>query len=140
MPPENVTAPWSLPFPSSVGEVKKGATDFEELAVKINTLFNEKFLVFKSYAGPATLKAGELAEQTKTGETFTLPAVTANQIIGVWCGTASCKITTSGGAFIYGDFVEKLGTITLTQNQHVILQSDGASWKIASGEPKREGA
>lgn len=139
--PEKTTSPWALPYPTSVGEVKNGATNIEELAVKLNTTFNEKFLVFKTYAAGATLKSGEYAIQTKNGETFTLPsAATANQIIGVLAsGITEAKVTTSGGAVIYGAYVSPgVATIKLASAQTVILQSDGTNWLIVAGEPKRE--
>lgn len=139
---ENVTAaPWELPFPSATGKVSLGATDFKELAERIAKLMGEKWATIKAYAGPGTLKTGELALQGKSGETFTLPAAgTANQLIGIANTTSSgnCKVTTSGGATIYGDFVINQATITLVGYQHVTLQSDGTNWLIVAGEPKRE--
>jgi hypothetical protein len=97
---------------------------------------------YKAYAGPATLASGELAVQNKSGETFTLPAVgTANQVIEAVCGSGatSAKVTTSGGALIYGaGFVAAAATIGLTSNQTVRLQSNGTAWIITGGEPKRE--
>jgi hypothetical protein len=142
MAEHETAAPWKLPYPDPLGEFKLGATNFKELAERLTTILAEKLLIVKSYAAAAALKAGELAEQTKAGETFTLPAATtANQIIGVFCSATSCKITTSGGAFIIGDFItaaSKTATITLLEGQHVVLQSNGTNWLIIAGEPKRE--
>jgi hypothetical protein len=139
--PEKETPNFKFPSPTSVGEVKLGATNIEELANSLDTFLAGKILIFKSYAVAASLKAGELAEQTKAGETFTLPvATTANRVIGVY-GAATCKVTTSGGAFIIGDFItaaSKTATITLTEGQHVVLMSNGTNWIIIAGEPKRE--
>ena len=127
-----------MPFPSSTGEVKLGATDFKELE-KANTFLKEHTLIVKKYSGSATLVTGELALQESTGKTFTLPsATTANQYIGIQNGVAELKVTTSGGAVIFGDFVAGEATIVLLQRQHVILQSDGTNWQIIAGEPKRE--
>lgn len=139
---ENVTAaPWELPYPSPTGEVKLGATDFKELAERIAKLMGERWTTIKSYAGAATLKAGELAFQNTSAATFTLPAASANIIIGIYCGggALSAKVTTSGGAFIFGDFITgSTATIALTTYQHVTLTSDGTNWFIVAGEPKRE--
>jgi hypothetical protein len=139
--PEKETPNFKFPSPTSVGEVKLGATNIEELANSLDTFLGEKIPIFKSYAAGATLKSGELAEQTKAGETFTLPvATTANRVIGVYAA-AACKVTTSGGAFIIGDFItaaSKTATITLAEGQHVVLQSNGTNWIIVAGEPKRE--
>ena len=139
MPPENETGvPAKLPYPSSTGEVKLGATDFKELAEKTNTFLKEHTLIIKARAASYNAESGELAEQSSSGKTTTLPlATTANQIIGVICTAAECKITTSGGASIVGDFTVK-STVTLTEHQHLIVQSDGTNWIILSGEPKRE--
>src|SRR5258708_12777309 len=119
---EKETSPWKLPYPTSAGEVKLGATDFEELAEKINTLFNEKFFVWKSYAGPATLKSGEWADQTKTAETFTMPAVgTANQYIATTSAVAEAKLTTAA-KFVAGRFTTS--TVVLTTPMAPLWQSD----------------
>lgn len=139
--PEKETPNFKFPSPTSVGEVKLGATNIEELANSLDTFLAGKILIFKSYAAGATLKSGEFAEQTKAGETFTLPvATTANRVIGVY-GAAACKVTTSGGAFIIGDFItaaSKTATISLAEGQHVVLQSNGTNWIIVAGEPKRQ--
>jgi hypothetical protein len=119
-------------FPTEVSKVG---------AETIDTILFEKILTFKGYSGAANLHSGEFALQEKSGETFTLPAVgTANQFIGVYCGptAASCKVTVSGVAFIYGDFISGVATITLTSLQHVWLYSNGSIWQIVAGEPKRE--
>lgn len=116
-------------FPGEVSE--PGAKSFDKF-------IEEHTLTYKAYSGAATLKSGELAEQKKAGETFTLPAVaTANQLIGVFCGVGPCKVTTSGGALIFGDFIGGEATVTLLANQHVLLQSSGTAWLIIAGEPKR---
>lgn len=139
--PEKETTNFKLPYPTSAGEVKAGATDFEELAVKVDTVLKEHVLIYKNRAASYEAKTGELGFQESTGKTVTLPsAATANQIIGVFAGTGvEAKITTTGGAFIFGDFLKaETATITLTEFQHVILQSGGGEWFIIAGEPKRE--
>jgi hypothetical protein len=138
MPDHETAAPWLLPYPDPTGKVNLGAGDFKELAERLTAILSEKILLVKTYAAAAPLKSGELAVQTKAGETFTLPpATTANQVIGVFCMAASCKVTTSGGASIIGDFFNN-ATATLTEHQHLRLQSDGTNWLITAGEPKRE--
>ena len=137
--PEKTTTNFALPYPTGVGKVNLGAKDFEELAKSVDKVFTEKALRYKGYSGPGTLTAGEFAFQEKNGETFTLPAVgTANQVIGIYSIVNEAKVTTSGGAKIYGDFISAAGTITLTLLQHVVLQSTGVNWFIIAGEPKRE--
>ena len=132
-------APWSIPYPEPADEPKVWPALQQTQSERVALMLKEHVPIIKAYTGSATLKSGELAEQKKSGETFTLPAVgTANQIIGVFCSVAACKITTSGGALIYGDFVSAAATITLGEWQHVTLQSNGAAWLIVAGEPKRE--
>jgi hypothetical protein len=143
MPDHETAAPWLLPYPDPTGKAKLGAVDFKELAERLTAIFKEKILIFKSYTGSATLKSGEFAEQAKAGETFTLPAATtANQMIGVYNVVAGTpiKVTTSGGALIFGDFLTGVATIQLTVYQHVIFQSVGGNWLIIAGEPKNEAA
>ncbi len=124
-------APWELPYPTSVGEVKLGAKDFEELAERTTAIFKEKVLIVKKYATSETLKSGELAVQEKSGETFTLPAVgTANQIIGIF--SAALQINVTAAANIIGDGVNK-ASVKLAERQHVVLQSNGTNWMIVAG-------
>lgn len=140
--PTNTAAPWSIIFAIPTDEIKAFPTEVDQVkAERIAKLMGENWLTVKSYSAAATLKTGELAIQNKNGETFTLPSVaTSNQIIGIYTssGIASCKVTTSGGALIYGDFVNGAATLTLTTNQHVTLQSNGSSWQIVAGEPENK--
>jgi hypothetical protein len=139
MAEKTTAAPFELPYPTSAGEVKNGATDIEELAARLATVFKEHVLVINKRAASYEAASGELGELTKTAQTVTLPNVaTANQIIGVFSTVAETKITTV--AKIYGDFVEGASGIILTTNQHVVLQSNGANWFIIAGEPRRETA
>jgi hypothetical protein len=145
---EKVTAaPWEIPYPTSAGEVKVGATDFEELAERVTKIMKEKIggvVKFATHAVSYNAVAGELGEATKA-LTATLPAAaTVDQTIGVFSKVAAAselvKCTTSGGAFIEGDFItaaSKTATIELTEGQHVVLTSDGTNWKILAGEPRR---
>ena len=110
-----------------------------KLSGEIQSKLTALGLRIKLYAGPATLKTGELAEQKTNGATFTLPsAATQNQVIGVFSSVTETKVTASGGALIYGDFTHDAATIVLSLYQHVVLQSNGSAWLIISGEPKRE--
>jgi hypothetical protein len=142
MAEHETAAPWLLPYPDPTGKAKLGATNFKELAERLTAIFKERFLSIATHAASYTAVSGELGVQEKAGETTTLPAATTkDRIVGVFCKAASCKITTSGGAFIQGDFItiaSKTATITLLEGQHVILQSDGTNWFIIAGEPKRE--
>jgi hypothetical protein len=137
------TATYAIKYPIAGDEVRVAPTEvFQPGAEKIDTVLKEKILIFKPRAASYEAKSGELGEQSSAGATTTLPlAATANQIIGVFCTATSCKITTSGGAFIVGDFItiaSKTAIITLTEGQHVVLQSGGTNWAIIAGEPKRE--
>lgn len=142
MSDHETAAPWLLPYPDPTGNIKLGATNFKELADRLTTIFKERFLSIVTHAAAYTAVSGELGVQEKAGETTTLPAATTkDRIVGVWCKATSCKITTSGGAFIIGDFItaaSKTATITLLEGQHVILQSAGTNWLIVAGESKRE--
>jgi hypothetical protein len=90
------------------------------------------------HAANFAAKTGELAIVTATA-TATLPAAANNAIVGVFSGPgATTTVTAAGGAKIYGDFISAAASITLLPNQHVILQSDGGTWYIIAGEPKRE--
>lgn len=133
---EHETTNFHLPYPGAIGKVKLGAKDIEELAKSVDKVFTERLLTYKGYSASATLKSGELAVQGKSGETFTLPAAVVNAQIGIFCGAAatSAKVTTSGGALIFGDSLNGVGTITLTSLQHVVLTSDGTNWLIVAGE------
>lgn len=74
------------------------------------------------------------------GNTLTLPAATANRFIGVTCanGVAAVKVKASAGK-IYGDFINGETEVTLTENQHIFVEADGANWRIVAGEAKRTG-
>ncbi|HTQ67258.1 MAG TPA: hypothetical protein VMI13_01060 [Solirubrobacteraceae bacterium] len=134
--PEKETTNWKIPYPTSTGEVKLGATDMEESAKAIDKILTEHVLIVKKYAGSGTLASGELAVQEKTGETFTLPAVgTANQVIGIFSTVAETKVT--AGANIIGDLTAG-ANIKLNKNQHVVVQSNATNWMIVAGEPQRE--
>src|ERR1035441_6507975 len=142
MPGETTFA--KIKFAKSTDETKAFPAEVSEPGAKtIDKYLEEHNLTYKAYAGSGTLKSGELAVQGKSGETLTLPAAAANAQIGVFCSAAatSVKVTTSGGAFIFGDFISgTTATITLATYQHVVLTSDGTNWLIVAGEPKREQA
>lgn len=133
------TTTYGIAYAEAGDEVNKFTGQVSEPGAKtIDKVLTEKILVVKKYVGGATLKAGELAVQEKTAETFTLPlAATENQDIGITSLVAETKITTSGGASIKGDFLEA-STMKLSTNQHVRLTSAGGAWLIVAGEPKRE--
>lgn len=124
--------------------IENGSLTEEDLSTAVKTLLNQKSagLTFVLSGISLTAKAGEFIDMTTTGTTVTLPAVVASAQVGVFCGgtATSCKVSAAGGAKIYGDFVNAATTITLTEHQHVTLQSDGTNWFIIAGEPKREGA
>jgi hypothetical protein len=133
MPENETAAPAKLPYPSSTGEVKLGATDFKELAEKANTFLKEHTLIYKARAASYNAESGELGFQESNGKTVTLPsAATANQIIGVFSNVAETKITTAGGAKIYGGGWIGETTIILSTYESVILQSNGTNWLVVS--------
>jgi hypothetical protein len=134
MPAENTTAsPWSMPFPSSTGEVKKGATDIQELAERITTYLKERLLLVSEHGSSFAAASGELVKCT-AAITVTLPAVAANAVVGVLANGHEVKVG-AGSALIYGDFITGSTPITLLGYQHVLLVSDGTNWFIVAGEP-----
>lgn len=136
---ENTTSPWGLPYPGGVGKVNLGATDFNELATKLNTIFNEKFLVVKTSAVEITAKAGELVEMTLPS-TVNLPkAAAANTTIGVFAAASPIVVKTTSGEHIWGDFLGEVATsCKLLLFQHIIVQYDGTRWLIVAGQPTNE--
>lgn len=135
--PENTTSPWGLPYPSGVGRVNLGATDFNELATRLNTVFNEKFLVVKTSAVEITAKAGELVEMTAAG-TVNLPkAAAANTIVGVFAQKGEVTVKTTSAEKIVGGALPEAGTsITLGTGQFAVVQYDGTRYLVVAGVPK----
>jgi hypothetical protein len=135
------TTNYKFKYAIAVDEIKAFPAEVSQPgAEKVDAIIKERTLTIKTYAGAGTLKTGELAIQEKSNETFTLPsASTANQLIGVFAGASATgvKVTTSGGVNIAGDFFAG-PTLTLANNQHVLLLSTGVGWIILAGEPKRE--
>ncbi len=131
-------APWEIPYPTSAGEVKLGATDMEEMAERVTTIFKEKVLVPKARAASYEAASGELGIQSSAGATTTLPAATTGRIIGLACTASSCKVTTSGGAEIWAGAV-KAATLTLTKGMSGVLYAEGTNW-VYRGEYKNEAA
>jgi hypothetical protein len=137
MAAENETAaPWKMPYPSSTGEVKKGATDIQELAERVTSVLKERLTTISEHGTSFTAASGELIKCT-AAITVTLPSVAANATVGILANAHEIKVG-SGSAKIYGDFVEGVTSITLVGYQHVVLVSDGTNWFILAGEPKRE--
>lgn len=87
-----------------------------------------------------TAATGELVLMEKEASVLTLPAATANRIVGVMAGNSANSITVKAAAVktIFGDFIAEATEITLAKLQHVILQATGTAWLIIAGEPKRE--
>jgi hypothetical protein len=132
-------APWEIPFSEANDEPKEWPAEQRQQSERIATLFGEHVVTIKTQAGAYTAASGELGIQETAGAVTTLPsATTKDRIIGVTCKASSCKITTSGGAVIYGDFVKGEPSLQLAQYQHILLQADGSNWTILAGEPKRE--
>jgi len=91
--------------------------------------------------GVIAIKNGESIQVQKNGATVSLPASTANGSVLIWCwaeGTGSCKVKTTGGAKIYGDFVSAVEEVALETGQHLLLHNNGVNWIIVAGEAKRE--
>src|ERR1700694_158676 len=129
------TSTWKIPFAQATDEVKlfPSAVD-QPKAERVDVILAEKIFTLKTWAGPGTLKTGELATQETAGATFTLPAATgANQRMGVACKASSCKLTTSGGAFLWGKWItlaSKTATVELTEGMFGVFRSDGANWLV----------
>ncbi len=85
-----------------------------------------------------TANSGELVAMEKAASTLITPAAVAGAWFGVYCFGTSCKVKAATGIF-YGDFVLlSPNELTLTQDQHVTFECDGANWGIIAGEPLRE--
>ena len=129
-------APWSIGYPEATDEVKVYPAEGQAIAERISAIFKEKVPIYKAYAGPATLKTGEWADQGKTGETFTMPAVgTANQYIITSSTVAEAKLTTAA-KFVGGGLSSS--TAILTTGMVAVWMSDGTNWRLLAGEVKRE--
>jgi hypothetical protein len=106
----------------------------EKIAAKVSGL------EIAGHAVSFEAKSGELCELNGEGITATLPAATANRLIGFYQGVGG--ITTinasSKGFKIYGDFVKEANSVGLTQHQHLWLFATGGRWVIVAGECKRE--
>lgn len=72
--PEKTTTHFALPYPTSAGEVKVGATDFEELAVKLDSVIFEGNKV-----ASGTSYSAQSARAEKTP--FTASATRAAQVV-----------------------------------------------------------
>jgi hypothetical protein len=140
MAEKTTAAPWAIPYPTNLGEIKLGAQNMEEIAERVTTICKERFLSISKHAGAYEAKSGELGVQETAAATTTLPAAaTKDQIIGVWCKASSCKVTTSGGAFVYGGSItlaSKTATVTLDEGQWLVVQSDGTNWLIVNQPPQ----
>jgi hypothetical protein len=133
----NLTARLKLRALKGNSEAKDIDAGFLALAEDVDTALGLSSLLRAAHAANFAGKSGELAVVTATA-TDTLPAAAENAIHAVFTTAGTTTVTVSGGAKIYGDFVNAAASITLLANQHVILQSDGANWFIIAGEPKRE--
>lgn len=135
--PANTAAPWSIIYALPVDEIKAFPAEVDQVkAERIAKIFGERLPIYKAYAAGATLKTGEWADQTKSGETFTMPAVgTANQSIVTSSSVAEAKLTTAA-KFVGGGLSSS--TAILTTGMVAVWQSDGTNWRLIAGEVKRE--
>jgi hypothetical protein len=139
MSAENETSsPWKMPFPSSTGEVRKGATDIQELAERVTAVLKERLTTCSEHGTSFTAASGELVKATAS-ITVTLPAVATNTTVAVLANGHEVDVS-AGSTLIYGDFITGTTAIALVGYQHIVLQSDGTNWFIMAGEPKREQA
>lgn len=137
MPGETPT--YKFKYALAADETKAFPAEVSEPAAKqIEKVLEEHFLTIHTVAVDTAAKTGELLNVSGV-HTITLPAATANAIVGVYFANGG-KVTTSGGAFIFGDFVHELATITFAADQHATLVAEGTNWRIVAGEPKREEA
>ncbi len=93
-------------------------------------------LLLVAHSANVEAKAGELVKATGA-ITVTSPAAADNAVFGVLANGHAVTVKAAAGD-IYGDFEEGVTEVKLVGYQHVILQSDGTSWFIIAGEPKRE--
>ncbi len=129
-------------YSEAADEVKVFPTEVSAPGAKsFDKFLEEHSLTIKKRAASYNAVSGELGLQESNAKTTTLPAAaTANQIIAVSSLVAEAKVTTSGGAFIYGKWLtvaSATATVVLTQDMTAFFQSDGTNW-ILWGEIKDE--
>lgn len=136
------TTTYKFKFAEAADEVNKFPVNVDEPKTKeIDKVLTEKILRIKKRAASYNAETGELGLQESNAKTTTLPAAApANQIIGVTSLVAEAKVTTSGGAFIYGKWLtvaSATATVILTEDMTAYFQSDGTNWNLW-GEIKDE--
>ncbi len=129
-------------YSEAADEVKVFPTEVSAPGAKsFDKFLEEHTLTIKKRAASYNAVSGELGLQESNAKTTTLPAAaTANQLIAVTSLVAEAKITTSGGAFIYGKWLtvaSATATVVLTQDMTAFFQSDGTNW-LLWGEIKDE--
>lgn len=133
--PSKTAAPWEILYAIATDEIKAFPAEVDQVkAERVAKLFGEHVLTIATHAASYEGKSGELGIQESAAKTTTLPlAATKDQILAVACKASSCKVTTSGGAFIYGKWLTlagKTATVTLTEGMVAFFQSDGTNWVL----------
>ncbi len=125
--------------------IVNAAVTEEKLSAAVQVLLNKAAagLTLVKQAGSTTGSSGNLYLMETNATTLTLPAATSGRMVGVITKNAieESKMKATG-VKIFGDFLAAAGveTITMAENQHVIVEADGTNWWIISGEPRREQA
>ena len=106
-------------------------------AKTIDKFLEEHTLTLKKRAASYEAKSGEWGLQESSAKTVTLPlAATASQPIAVTSAVAEAKVTTSGGAVIYGKWLtvgSATATVVLTTDMTAFFFSDGTNWILGLG-------
>ncbi len=111
-----------------------------ELAVQILLNKAAAGLTLVKQAGSVSGTSGNLYLMETNATTLTLPEPTINRQVGsITRNTIAESKMKVGTGKIFGDFLNPNGveTVTLLENQHMIIEADGTNWRIISGEGKR---
>ncbi len=124
------------------GNIIKESVTEEKLSAAVQILLNKAAagLTVVKQAGSTTGESGNLYLMETNATTLTLPAATSGRMVGVATKNAIAESKMKAGVGkIFGDFLSPTGveTVTLAENQHMIVEADGTNWRILSGEGKR---
>lgn len=120
--------------------VPKNSTKSSEFSIFDKRSISSRFpLRINESSSESRANSGELIV-ARSEITVIAPNFVQNAIFGVFALGGKVIINVSP-AFVYGDFTEGSEQITISKNQHIILQAIEEvekKWLIIAGEPKRE--
>jgi hypothetical protein len=117
--------------------LENGGVEEAALATAVATKLNAKTgagLTYKTSSISRTAEPGELIEMTAGGTTVTISTFTANALYGVFNrSSGEVKVKLTGGARLYGDFINGATEVVLLENQHLLMQANGTNLLIVAG-------